>query len=30
LCKWWLTHWSQSGGGQVVFYLGMYAVINFR
>ena len=28
--KWWLTHWSQSGGGQVVFYLGMYAVINFR
>ena len=30
ISKWWLTHWSQSGGGQVVFYLGMYAVINFR
>jgi ATP-binding cassette subfamily C (CFTR/MRP) protein 1 len=30
ISKWWLTHWSQSGGDQVVFYLGMYAVINFR
>lgn len=30
LSKWWLTHWSQSGGANVVFFLGMYAVINFR
>ncbi len=30
LSKWWLTHWSQSGGGNVVFFLGMYALINFR
>jgi len=29
LSKWWLTHWSQSGGANVVFFLGMYAVINF-
>ena len=30
LSKWWLTHWSQSGGAYVVFFLGMYALINFR
>ena len=30
LSKWWLTNWSQSGGANVVFFLGMYAVINFR
>jgi ABC-type multidrug transport system fused ATPase/permease subunit len=30
LSKWWLTHWSESGGVNVVFYLGIYAVINFR
>ncbi len=30
LSKWWLTHWSQSGGANIVFFLGMYAVINFR
>lgn len=30
LSKWWLTHWSQSGVANVVFFLGMYALINFR
>ena len=30
LSKWWLTYWSESGGSNVVYYLGMYAVINFR
>lgn len=26
--KWWLTHWSQSGGSQPFFYLGIYALVN--
>ena len=29
LSKWWLTHWSQSGGGDAFFYLWIYALINF-
>ena len=27
--KWWLTHWSQSGGSNAFFFLGIYALINF-
>ena len=27
--KWWLTHWSESGGSNPFFFLGIYAVINF-
>jgi len=27
--KWWLTHWSESGGSDPLFFLGIYAVINF-
>lgn len=27
--KWWLTHWSQGGGSNTFFYLGIYALINF-
>ena len=27
--KWWLTHWSQSGGSSPLFYLSIYAAVNF-
>lgn len=26
--KWWLTYWSQTGGSQPFFYLGIYALVN--
>ena len=29
ISKWWLTYWSRTGGSNALFFLGIYALVNF-